>query len=135
MRIDLREKQNLRKVPTGTIVISEKGFEFELMSRDGDGRESWKDTTSGLVWHDRESEDYNHRQAVEKFGDKLPTIEEFTEGEKHGFRDVLPNIKYWFWSASLSSDSTGYARVFFGGYGCSVSYFWGGHESVRCVGR
>ena len=135
LKIDLK-KPNLRKLEIGTIVISKNGFEFELVYRDPDGKESWKDLATGIVWHDREDRKYTHYEAVEKFGVNLPTIEEFEAAEKHGFREVLPNMKeYSFWSASLNPSSMDYAR-FFNGYGGYGGYcIRGPHYSVRCVGR
>ncbi len=94
MKLDLR-KPNLREVPVGTIVITSIGHEFELLIREN-GKESWRDLTSGLVWHDREDTEMTHYEAMNKFpqtADKrLPTIEEFEEAEKHGVREILPLI-------------------------------------------
>lgn len=130
MKVDLRQP-NLRKVPIGTIVITTKGFEFQKCRLD-----SWKDLTSGLLWHDTKPGKYTHHEAVEKFGGKLPTIQEFEVAEKHGFREVLPNIQgYWFWSSSLYSYNTDVAMVFSGFSGVSGDGFRDFNGSVRCVGR
>lgn len=133
--IDLRPKVvDLRKVKVGTIVITSKGFKFKLVSRKK-GKESWLDCTSKLIWHDLEDKTYNHYEAVEKFCNHLPTIEEFLKAEEHGFREVCPNMKgYWFWSASLVSYDTEFARAFCGssGDGFTGRSFYG---STRCVGR
>src|ERR1035437_8937640 len=111
MKIDLRTP-DIRTCEVGTIVISKTGHEFELLERTN-GKDVWKDLTSGLVWFDMEKEKYTHNEAVEKFKDRLPTIEEFAEAEKHGFRDILPNIEdRWFWSASLYPTGTYNARGF-----------------------
>ena len=134
--IDLRPKTpDLRKVPVGTTVITSKGFKFKLISRKK-GKESWKDLTSKLTWRDREEKTYNHYEATEKFGDKLPTIEEFRIAEEHGFRDILPNTNgYFFWSASLSPNFSDFAQGFYGNNGGSGYGYRGNDSSVRCVGR
>jgi len=125
----------LRNVCVGHVVTTSKGFQFKLVSRDS-GKESWLDIASGLTWHDREDESYTHHKAVEKFGDSLPTIEEYRIAEKHGFREILPNMDHWFWSSSLYPSNADYAQDFVGtygssGYGVRDSNFY----SVRCVGR
>lgn len=134
--IDLRQpKYDLRKVEVGTVVITSKGFEFRLMTRE-QGKESWLDCTSKVIWYDREDETYTHYEAIERFKDALPTIEEFQKAEEHGFREVCPNMhSYWFWSSSLDSNVSEYARGFFGSDGDGDSGFRYGGGSVRCVGR
>ena len=128
MKIDLR-KPDLRTVEVGTVVITTDGFEFELVSR-VDKKESWKDLTSGITWHDKEDGSYTFDQALEKFGDRLPTKKEFETADKHGFRDVLPNMNHWFWSASVYAFNPGLAWAFNGALGTvnPSSRF-----SVRCA--
>jgi len=127
LEIDLRILV-LRNVCIGHIVTTSKGFSFQLVSRKDrkdrkDKKESWLDLTSKLTWHDREDLTYTHYKAVEKFGDNLPTIEEFKLAELHGFREILPNMQYWFWSASLYPGSSVFAQFFSGYYGGSDVYF------------
>lgn len=128
---------NLREVAVGSVVRTSKGTLFELISRDERGKEIWLDKTSGIIWGDAEDDKYNHHDAVEKFGDKLPTKEEFEIAEEHGFREVLPNIRgNWFWSGSVNPVNASYAYFFNGGYGV----VGGGDRSVnsgsvRCVSR
>lgn len=135
MKIDLR-MPDLRKVPVGTVVITSKGFEFELMFREA-GKELWKDCTARIFWHDVQDEKFSYKQAVDKFGDSLPSKEEFEIAEEHGFREVVPNMNRWFWSSSASPYSTGSAYGFDGDdggidYAIYRNYKYG---SVRCVGR
>ena len=133
--IDLRQpKYDLRKARVGTVVITSKGFKFKLMSRKTK-KECWLDCTSKAIWHDREDKTYTHYEAVRKFGDALPTIEEFKEAETHGFREVLPNMEHWFWSSSLNPNGTGFAQDFYGNGGSSNYYSRDYYKSVRCVGR
>jgi len=124
--------------------------------------EVWKDAKRDLLWGDRLDNKYTHYNAValdsngkvisesackseegqkasagigeKKFG--LPTIEEFQDAEKNGVREVLPNMKdYFFWSASLDPDGTDYARGFYGSGGDSDVDDRDYDYSVRCIGR
>lgn len=124
--------------------------------------EVWKDSQSGLLWGDRLDNTYTHYNAIglgangkvvtetacnsqggktasagigeKKFG--LPTIEEYSQAEKNGVREVLPNKNYLFWSASINPKYTDYARVFNGNSGdLNDDYFRDSLFSVRCVGR
>lgn len=133
--IDLRQpKHDFRTVAVGTIVITSAGFKFKLMARKK-GKESWKDISTKLTWHDREDEIYTHYKAVEKFGGSLPTIQEFQEAEKHGFREVLPNMNYCFWSASVVSTNRNSAWYFYSYNGIVYSSNHYTSYPVRCVGR
>jgi hypothetical protein len=131
-----------RDVPIGTTATTSKGFKFTLLKRDESGKELWKDETSGLIWFDKENKNYNHRDAMKEFNSeskRLPTIEEFKEAEKHGFREVLPNINnYWFWSASVNPSFVYSAFVFFGGI-CGDIVIGVRYDNyinaVLCVGR
>jgi hypothetical protein len=106
--VDLNEP-DLRRVPKGTIVITTKGFKFKLLKRDKNGKEAWKDLTSGVTWFDKEDGCFTHYEAVEKFGDSLPTKEEFQLGFDHGIEEVLPNSNECYWSASVISVVRQYA--------------------------
>ena len=113
--IDLRvPKHDLRKVKTGTLVITSKGFKFKLVKRTKDGKESWKDLTSGIIWYDKEDSNYTYEEAITKFGESLPTKEDFETAETHGFREILPNMDYWYWSASLYSYDRNSSWIFNG---------------------
>lgn len=135
MKIDLR-KPDLRTIEVGTIVISSKGFEWEIISRSL-GKESWKDLTSGLLWADKEEGRFTHYAAIEKFKDTLPTKKEWEQAEEHGVRDILPNIHHSFCSASVHPGNSNFAFGFDGNYGYIDSFFrdYYGSLSVRCVGR
>jgi len=135
-----------------------KGVVWNLVARKRDATTkqlyaAWKDSESKLVWSDRLDENYNHRDAmsiactsesarratagISGKSFELPKIEQYEDAERHGIRDVLPNMRYsWFWSASLSPNYSGLARGFHGSDGGSFDYLrdYGGY-SVRCVGR
>lgn len=137
--IDLRtpDLRDPKTCPVGTIVISTKGFNFKLVERTVDGKESWLDETSDLIWHDVEEGKYNHYQAQEKFGKSLPTKEKLKEAKSCGLFEsgILPNTAgHWFWTASVSPDSVSFAYVLDGNdgdiYGGNRDYNYG---SVRLV--
>lgn len=138
MKIDLRkiEKIDLRTVPVRAIVTTSKGFDFELIERTS-WKESWKDLASNLLWYDKDDWNGNHNEAIKKFGANLPTKEEFEIAENHGFRGVLPNINYWFWSVSVHPDDADLAYFFHGGNGYFAYLPDGGFNSgsARCVSR
>lgn len=130
--IDLR-KPNLKELSVGTVVITSKGFNFEL-TQFVKGKQYWKDLSTGLVWLPKEEEKFSWDAAVAKFNTSLPTIEEFELAEEHGFREVVSDMDGWFWSASLNPTVTDYARGFNGYDG--YSYYGYGRDSgysVRCV--
>lgn len=111
--------------------ITSKGFKWEMCENG-----SWKDLSTGLVWLPKEEGKHTHQEAIEKFKDSLPTIEEFELAEDHGIREVLDDFKdYWFWSASLYPVFSDFARVFNGGSGGSYDDYRDYDNSVRCVGR
>lgn len=129
MIYDLRRPTYL----TGDIVITLKGFKFELVESSSAG-ESWKDLQTGLIWLPQEDGRYDFHQAIEKFGDRLPTINEFELAELHGFREIVPFKNEWYWSSSVHPNFTDLAFIFNGGNGY-VSYGSRNYNvfSVRCV--
>lgn len=66
---------------------------------------------------------------------RLPTIEDWQLANVNGIRKVLPNIDFFFWSASSLSDGVSYAWYFYGFYGNIVNIDRNIDISVRCVGR
>jgi hypothetical protein len=121
--IDLRPP-NLADVEVNTKVITSKGYSFTLTKKDNAGNQYWHDNTSGLIWGPVEQGKFSHHEATAKFGNMLPTKEEFEEAEKHGFREVIPRIKdFWLWSSSVYPYYTDGACVFVGSYGGIVNYY------------
>jgi len=141
----------LREVPVGTQCKTSKGIEFQLVSRDTTGAspaETWKDLSSGLTWYDNlpnglegiTSAGYDQYQAFTictlDLQLNLPTIDDFSTGETHGFREVLPNMAgNFFWSSSLYPHDTHSAQVFYGYYGYGAYAYRDVYYSVRCIGR
>src|ERR1039458_9749869 len=113
MKIDLR-KPDLKSAEIGTVVITEKGFEFERVEK------GWEDSETKLTWFYPELGGLNHYEAMEKYNShskRIPTKEEFEDAEKHGFREVLGINSGWFWSSSVYPNYTYYAYDFSGYYG------------------
>lgn len=127
MIIDLR-KPDLKNATLDTKVITSKGFTF---TRTEDG---WRDDETGLVWHYSTYWRGTHYEAQKKFGDKLPSKEQFEEAEKHGFREVLEIKSGWFWSSSVVpfNDDSAYDFV---GYDGGIGNYYRSfiNEAALCV--
>ena|SRR3990167_1935573 len=118
-------------IKLGDIITTSKGYDFVML-----GHNIWKDITSGITWYDVEPKTYTFDKAVKTFGDRLPTKEEFTIAESHGFREILPNMKNnWFWSSSVHPNSTDYAYGFHGYSGNGYYDVRDLSDSVRCIER
>lgn len=130
---------------------------FILVSRSEDGLEIYKDSKSGLIWSDRIRMDFNHfgsfkacageSPALTLFKDlkwRLPSIREYEEAAERGMKTILPNMTYWFWTATpVKRKYRGRRRR----AAPAQSYLWDGIEqksdvgdlkdaaSVRCVAR
>jgi len=94
------------------------------------------DKRTGIKWYRvTDEKQYTYDKAMEKYGDSLPSKEEFETAEKHGIRVVLDDFKGSYWSASLVSSNRGSAWYFLSGGG--VVYFFNCNNaySVRRVSR
>lgn len=98
---------------------------------------SAKDDLTGITWFALDDEKtYTFDEAVAKYGDKLPTKEEFEEAESHGIREVMSDFKCkWFWSSSVISTNRNLSWVFGGTYGNVSSNYRSNNLWARCVGR
>lgn len=114
--VDLR-LPDLRVIPIGTTVVTKKGFQFKLVGK-GSGKEIWKDVATSLYWFFIEEGTYTHFEAMQRFNSKncrVPTKREFEEAEKHGFRDVVPDIHgRRFWASCVSETNDLFAYDFCG---------------------
>ena len=122
-------KHNL-KARMGYEITTSKGFTWTAVPT------GWLDTTSKLVWrYEDEPGEYTFDDAVSRFGESLPTKEEYEEAEKHGIREVL-NLSGWrYWSASVYSLTRSFAWYFYSNYGYVYNLNRNTPNSVRCVGR
>lgn len=99
-------------------------------------------TTNLAAWSSVGLTDSEQNNIVRAKGDltsltwRLPTRADYMQAEVNGLRHVLPNLgEESLWSASVNSDSRGYAWFFFGSSGIvSVNLRYVSY-SVRCVGR
>ncbi len=118
------------------VCVTSKGAKFKRVQRANFG-EAWQDD-AGMIWSDRigSANQYNAIDNCEAIEGRLPSKDDFIRGEANGIREVLPNMKdYWFWSSSVYSEVSDYAYGFSGscgdlGYGDSRDNF---SLSVRCV--
>ncbi len=98
--------------------------------------EGWEDLTSGLVWkYEDEEGTYTYDDAMSRFGESLPSKEEWEVAEKHGVREVLSFRESYYWSSSLLSSNHYSAWVFSSDFGVVYYFLRNGAGPVRCVGR
>lgn len=65
---------------------------------------------------------------------RLPTIYDWKQADVNGIRFVLPNMNYWFWSASVVSYNRSSARQFYGDSGDVDNSNRDSGYAVRCIG-
>jgi hypothetical protein len=103
----------------------------------------WKDESTGLVWGPKLNGEYTFKDAQKEalrineldLKWSVPTKKEWMQAEIHDVREVLPDIKYWFWSSSPYPNYSDSAYLFNGNLG-SVGYDFRYYTySVRAVGR
>jgi len=104
---------NPREAAVGDVIVTSTGNEWQLVER-SDVRESWKDLSTGITWHDKEDGTLSHYDAVARYGDSLPTKEEWELADENGAIEVLPNMRSWFWSTSVHVDYPDDVYVFYG---------------------
>jgi len=96
----------------------------------------WLDESSGLVWKCEDEEGtYTYDDAIAKFGESLPTKEEWELAEKHGVREVLSLDRKFYWSASVHSFSRSNAWFFYSLYGNVLIAYRFITYSVRLIVR
>lgn len=123
-----------KPIPVGTLCTTSRGSIWTRVSRKKFG-EAWKGP-DGFIWSDRLGFD-NHYNAVntcEDVGGHLPSKEIFRHGEADDIREVLPNMKSWYWTKSTKED----AVYSFNGDDGSTELFTRldiNRMFVRCVGR
>ena len=95
------------------------------------------DKRTGIKWYKATDEKkYTYKEAMEKYGNSLPTKEEYEEAEKHGIRFVLEDFEdRGYWSSSVYSNSRYYSWFFYGTYGVvyyllRYNFYW-----ARCIER
>ena len=128
--MNLQQSKHLLKVRMGYEITTSTGHVWTAVPT------GWRDESTKLTWkYEDEEGKYTYDEAIAKFGEALPSKEEWETAEKHGIREVLDLEGKWLWSSSLVSDFRGYAWLFGTGVGSVNSfdrYITGG---ARCVGR
>jgi hypothetical protein len=129
-------------------ITSQKGG-FVLVARSKDFKEVYKEVSTDLLWSDRLSYEMSHENGekacmallteaagISDSNWRLPTIKEFSEAERNGIRNALPNMNYWFWSSTIHRYYPTEAYLFFGNSGQTDNYHYRKSDrSVRCVAR
>lgn len=143
---------DLRAAKPGFTCQSAKGGTFSLVHRHENGAEIWKDEGAGVYWGDKLPDRIRRRAArelcaadregVTRVGPQpvqtLPTLKDFETAEKHGFREVLPNMKdHYYWIDSSVPGAKNIGHMFNGNVGKPeiVVYRSINFENVRCIGR
>lgn len=126
---------DLRSAAVGFKCRTSKGAIFERVARQGFG-EAWKGP-DGLVWSDfvGKYSQYDAIMACKKLNGTLPSRADFERAEAKGFREILPNMKKWFWSSSAHPTYDFAASVFSSKHGIIDGVSRYGIGSVRCVGQ
>ena len=101
---------------------------FVLVTRTRNHKEVYQEISTGLLWTDRLSKLYNHREralkacneVVEEMGWisaqwKLPSRKEYAEAERSGIRNVSDIREWWFWTSSTRNPHGG-GSYFYNGY-------------------
>jgi hypothetical protein len=136
----IRKCQNVAELhlqKAGFRCLTTKGVAFERVEKPGFG-EAWKDLSNGTIWSDLLASNASFDRALEICSGAFPSVYDFLEAEKHGFREVLPNMKgHKFWTTT--SDNT-HQQIFYGDdasaplegvtHGSSATSF-----DVRCIGN
>jgi hypothetical protein len=122
----------------GFVCKTSKNKTFKLVQKKS---ESWMDLDSGIIWSPALVDRYDRdkaKTACRKIKMELPSRQDFRLGEKHGFREVLPDMRdRFFWTSTAHSKSPNARLLFNGNFGTLfwVAYNNVPYESVRCIMR
>lgn len=121
---------------------------FNLVARSEDGKEVYKEKSSGLLWSERPRERGSKHFAefackptmkevvgLSEVKWELPTSDQYVEANKSGIRTAFQNIWGSSWTSSRKSDDPKKGLVFDGGTGKIEEVETSYHASIRCVGR
>jgi len=95
------------------------------------------DKRTNIKWYKAiDTKQYTYKEVMEKYGNSLPTKEEYEEAEKHGIRFVLEDFEdKWYWSSSVSSNNRVNSWNFFGTNGNVFNVSRNNNYWARCVSR
>lgn len=119
---------NIRQAKIGTVCLTagaQLPSVFRLIDRSEDGKETWKDTRTGIAWADKldNTLTLNAAQAACKQYSagpngvfSLPTKSHFEKSRRDGFSQVLPNLKdTYFWTSTSVENDMRYTYDYYGG--------------------
>ena len=103
----------------------------------------WKDESTGLVWGPKLDGEFNFEEAIKEARKQtdlglvwsVPTKKEWMMAEINDVREVLPDIKDWFWSSSPYPLFSDLAYLFNGFNGYVDLGYRVNSNSVRAVGK
>lgn len=128
--MNLQQSKHLLKVRMGYEITTSTGHTWTAVPT------GWLDLSTNLVWkYENEEGTYTFDEAVARFGEDLPTKEEYEEAGKHGILEVLDLEGKWLWSASVFSTTRSLAWYFYSNHGNGLLNSRSNTTSVRCVGR
>jgi hypothetical protein len=136
-----------------TSKMTSQGFEFTLVTRSTSGQEVWRDDDSGLLWSDSVSrswftynsalktsglaENYHEAERVcvspktlaargglSEMSWHVPAKSDATDAEKHGFREVLPNLFPHRWDLQLFKDGGFWVTGFMPQIKYALNFAW-----------
>lgn len=131
-----------------SFVYASERMGFNLVARSDDGKEVYKEQSSGLLWSERPRERGSRIFAelsckptmkevvgLSELKWELPTSDQYLEAEKSGIRVVFQNIWGSSWTSSRKSDDPKKGLIFDGSTGKIEEVETSYHASTRCVGR
>lgn len=109
------------------IKITSNGFRWQVNSNN-----SCIDLITGITWLPKEPGIFTYDQAVAKFGNRLPTREQFEMAIEHNITEVFNDFKHaWFWTRTSHSSSFAYN---FASYDKNIYYFLKHYKySIRTI--
>jgi len=95
------------------------------------------DKRTNIKWYKAiDTKQYTYKEVMEKYGNSLPTKEEYEEAEKHGIRFVLEDFEdRGYWSSSVYSFNCYDSWVFYGTNGYVNFYNRNNSFWARCISR
>lgn len=121
---------------------------FALVARSSEGKEVYKELSSGLLWSDRLSGKSHQLSAdfscmsslpevigISEVKWKLPTSDQYVEAEKSEIRLALPRMLGDFWTSSKKSDDPKMGLIYRGDSGRIDGVSNKEQAWSRCVGR
>lgn len=120
----------------GTTITTSSGYTFTLVGLNAaDFRQSWRDNTTGITWHDLINNDFTFYRANLYYDRELPTVNDWTTAETHGIREVVPNMKGYLYWPQDHIEGLNHQSLFFNGNTGQMVYNPSTLGAVRTIER